>query len=161
MAFKISIAPECLLRRFAVYVVIAKYKGKTSVYVGKTGDNRSGCNPIISRCGNHFSYNRIHSQIRNKIAFHEKWKYVYLFEHFDRYYEKSNRRSIDKINEMERWLNIKVAAEINATENVRMLNPFSGKLKAGNRVFRTKANEKKLNNIIQLLRTELRQECNF
>ena len=36
------------------------------LYVGKLGDNRIGCNPVISRIGNHFSYNKIHSQFRNK-----------------------------------------------------------------------------------------------
>ena len=38
---------------------------KRHIYVGKTGDNRAGCNPVISRAGNHFSFNPLHSQMRN------------------------------------------------------------------------------------------------
>jgi hypothetical protein len=60
-----------LKREYVVYVVIEKDKNNIKLYVGKTGDNREGCNPLISRCGNHFSYNKIHSQVRNKIVDHE------------------------------------------------------------------------------------------
>ena len=70
------------MRKFAVYVVVAKLDSDTHLYVGKTGDNREGCNPMISRCGNHFSYNEIHSQVRNKIPNHEDRDYTYVFEHF-------------------------------------------------------------------------------
>jgi len=57
-------------REFAVYVVVARkpISDEFFIYVGKTGDNREGCNPVISRAGNHFSYNKIHSQVRNKIG---------------------------------------------------------------------------------------------
>jgi hypothetical protein len=55
--------PEALKRKFAVYVVVVKAVGHIELYVGKVGDNREGCNPLISRCGNHFSYTKIHSQI--------------------------------------------------------------------------------------------------
>lgn len=66
MAYKFTLNQECLKRKFSVYVVIAFGKEDIKLYVGKTGDNREGCNPLISRCGNHFSYNKIHSQVRNK-----------------------------------------------------------------------------------------------
>ena len=97
---------ESLKRKFAVYVVVAKSDSDTHLYVGKTGDNREGCNPLISRCGNHFLYNKIHSQIRNKIQNHEERDYTYVFEHFNDYPEDDTmrRECIDKINEMERWL---------------------------------------------------------
>lgn len=90
-----------------MYVVVAKSNDHIDLYVGKVGDNREGCNPLISRCGNHFSYNEIHSQIRNKIIAHETRDYTYVFEHFDSYSENPEERrvSIDRINEMERWLN--------------------------------------------------------
>jgi hypothetical protein len=74
-----------LKRQLVVYVVIARKGSDTRLYVGKTGDNREGCNPMISRCGNHFSYNRIHSQVRNKLPDHESWDYTYVFEHFEVY----------------------------------------------------------------------------
>ena len=85
MAHSFAIHPGALRRRFSVYVVVAQGDGKTTPYVGKTGDTREGCNPLISRCGNHFSYNKIHSQVRNKIELHEQWRYTYVFDHFDEY----------------------------------------------------------------------------
>ena len=91
MAYKFKLHPESLKREFSVYVVIAKSKKDTKLYVGKTGDNRDGCNPIISRCGNHFSYNKIHSQVRNKIHDHEQREYTYIFDHF------GNTKRIEKI----------------------------------------------------------------
>src|SRR5690348_12816272 len=85
MAFTFEVPAEALRRHFAVYVVVATGADESLLYVGKTGDNREGCNPLISRCGNHFSYNDIHSQVRNKIPTHENWKYRYVFDHFDEY----------------------------------------------------------------------------
>ena len=100
---------ESLKRRFSVYVVMASNSsaGDRKLYVGKTGDNREGCNPLISRCGNHFSYNDMHSQLRNKLTDHEDREYTYVFDHFDDYFadEQQRRKSVDRINEMERWLN--------------------------------------------------------
>ncbi|MDH5716951.1 MAG: hypothetical protein OEZ22_04875 [Spirochaetia bacterium] len=52
MAHKFKINKESLKREYAVYVVIAHSDSDIKLYVGKTGDNREGCNPIISRCGN-------------------------------------------------------------------------------------------------------------
>src|SRR6266852_7043595 len=126
MAHSFEISPEALKRHFSVYVVIAQGDGQSLLYIGKTGDNREGCNPLISRCGNHFSYNKIHSQVRNKIPMHEKWKYTYVFDHFDEYCnEIPERRSrIDRINEMERWLNKLVQEVVDGYENIKVLNTF-------------------------------------
>jgi len=128
MAHKFTLNPESLKRRFAVYVVVARGSADTKLYVGKTGDNREGCNPVISRCGNHFSYNKVHSQVRNKIRGHEDREYTYIFEHFDEYHHdpKERRRAIDRINEMERWLNQEVQRAIHKMKHCQLLNPFSG-----------------------------------
>ncbi len=127
MAHKFTLNSESLKRRFAVYVVVAKGSENIKLYVGKTGDNRDGCNPIISRCGNHFSYNNIHSQIRNKISDHENREYTYIFDHFDEYYsdQQKRRESVDRINEMERWLNQEVQNNICKMKNIELLNPLS------------------------------------
>lgn len=93
MPHKFTLNPESLKRRFSVYVVIAKGPHDTKLYAGKTGDNREGCNPIISRCGNHFSYHKIHSQVRNKIGDHEDREYTYVFDHFDDYTDDTAKTS--------------------------------------------------------------------
>ncbi len=120
---------ESLKRKFAVYVVVAKAEGHIYLYVGKVGDNREGCNPLISRCGNHFSYNNIHSQIRNKIEDHEIRDYVYVFEHFDDYTSNldERRHAIDRTNEMERWLNQEVQQIAHGNSGIELLNPYKGK----------------------------------
>src|SRR6266852_3732892 len=53
MAYEFTLHRESVKRKFAVYVVIAKAAQDTKVYVGKTGDNNDGCNPMISRCGSY------------------------------------------------------------------------------------------------------------
>lgn len=128
MPYKFTVHPESLKRRFAVYVVIAKGTGDTKLYVGKTGDNREGCNPVISRCGNHFSYNKIHSQVRNKIPEHECREYTYVFDHFDEYSDDVSQRrdAINKINEMERWLNEEIQGLVHGAVDMELLNPNSG-----------------------------------
>ena len=120
---------ESLKRKFAIYVVVAKSEGHIYLYVGKVGDNREGCNPLISRCGNHFSYNNVHSQIRNKINDHEIRDYIYVFEHFDDYTDDldARRRAIDRINEMERWLNQEIQQVAIARADIELLNPYKGK----------------------------------
>ena len=129
MAHKFTINPASLKREFAVYVVIAKGKADTKLYVGKTGDNREGCNPLISRCGNHFSYNKIHSQIRNKIPDHEHRDYTHVFDHFVDYSEDVEQRriAIDQINEMERWLNEEIQSVAERVDQTELLNPYAGK----------------------------------
>lgn len=119
---------EALKRQFAVYVVIARNGSDIKLYVGKTGDNRDGCNPIISRCGNHFSYNSIHSQLRNKLPDHELRDYTYVFEHFDEYCDDLARRrfAIDKINEIERWVNTGIAELLQERPSCDLINPYKG-----------------------------------
>ncbi len=120
---------ESLKRKFAVYVVIAKANDYIDLYVGKVGDNRTGCNPLISRCGNHFSYNSIHSQIRNKIADHEMRDYTYVFEHFDDYMDnpETRRDAINRTNEMERWVNQAIQEIVARHSHIGLLNPYIGK----------------------------------
>lgn len=129
MTYTFDIHPQALKRRFSVYVVVAQGDGETLLYVGKTGDNREGCNPLISRCGNHFSYNKIHSQVRNKIEAHESWRYTYVFDHFDDYCDDPAERRvrIDRINEMERWLNSEIQRAVVDRTGVRVLNPYCGR----------------------------------
>jgi len=143
---------ESLKRRYAVYVVVAKSDNHIELYVGKVGDNREGCNPLISRCGNHFSYNEIHSQIRNKIVGHEARDYTYVFEHFDQYSENPDERraSIDSINEMERWLNQEIQSLAARNTGVTLVNPYKGTgyIRKQERIkragFRTKESEIKI-----------------
>ncbi|RJP63040.1 MAG: hypothetical protein C4535_19940 [Comamonadaceae bacterium] len=129
MTYTFDINPEALKRRFSIYVVVAQGDGETLLYVGKTGDNREGCNPLISRCGNHFSYNKIHSQVRNKIEAHENWRYTYVFDHFDEYCDDlaERRERIDRINEMERWLNLEMQGIIVNQTGARLLNPLASR----------------------------------
>lgn len=126
MPYVFSLNQESLRRKFAVYVVVAKGTHDIKLYVGKTGDNRSGCNPLISRCGNHFSYNQVHSQVRNKLADHEHRHYTYIFDHFDDYPddETQRRKCIDRINEMERWLAEEVQKIAISKQNLALLNPY-------------------------------------
>lgn len=129
MTHKFTLIPESLKRKFAVYVVVANGRVDTKLYVGKTGDNRDGCNPLISRCGNHFSYNKVHSQVRNKIRDHENREYTYIFDHFDEYHRSRRKRqqAINRINEMERYLNQEVQDAIRGVDHCKLLNPFSGR----------------------------------
>lgn len=163
MANTFTVTKEALKRSFAVYVVKAQKAQKIYLYVGKTGDNREGCNPLISRCGNHFSYNKIHSQIRNKIPNHEEYEYKYYFDHFGNYsMQSSNRQSIDLINEMERWLNQLVQEMISNldSEKVELLNVYKG-VSANRAVceerqrFRNKRRQNKLTKIIEVLRADI------
>lgn len=126
MAYRQDVNADCLKRMFAIYVVVATKGSSKKVYVGKTGDNRKGCNPIISRIGNHFSYNNIHSQIRNKIEDHESYAYTYYFDHFFEYDENDNSQNIATINELERWCNQQVRDQIKGT-SVVLLNEYKGK----------------------------------
>ena len=165
MAYKFTLNKESLKRKFSVYVVIAFGEADVKLYIGKTGDNREGCNPLISRCGNHFSYNKIHSQVRNKLTDHEKRSYTYVFDHFDEYVEGEDERRncIDRINEMERWLNEKIQKRLNGFEDCQLLNPFSGvgriskeeKQKRLN--YRTSEADMKLNGVVDDVIKELQE----
>ena len=157
MAYTFEINPQALKRHFSVYVVVAQGRGKTLLYIGKTGDNREGCNPLISRCGNHFSYNKVHSQVRNKIPAHERWKYVYVFDHFDEYCAEiqARRSRIDRINEMERWLNRLVQKAVSDYRRVKVINGYRGvgwrgSIEESKRLsFRTRAARSKLRRIVE------------
>ena len=131
MATKITFPKEALLRYLSIYIAIAENDKALKLYVGKTGDNREGCNPIISRIGNHFSYNPIHSQLRNKIKNHEEWNFTFLFENFEKYEEKDKERQekLDIINEMERWVNEKSLILADSFYDCELLNPNKLNLK--------------------------------
>lgn len=118
---------ETTKREYAVYVMVARHRrtGRAKLYVGKTGDNRDGCNPVISRAGNHFSFNRIHSQVRNKLpGSPSDYDFDFFSTTFGRYVSPDrSRRGIEIINEMERRLN-KMTQE--AFGEKAVLNPFKG-----------------------------------
>ncbi len=156
MPYEFTLHSESIKRKFAVYVVIAKSAHNTRLYVGKTGDNNDGCNPVISRCGNHFSYNDVHSQVRNKLEDHEEREYTYVFDHFDEYHARKDDRRVcvDRINEMERWLNQEIQAVLASKQEVELLNPFQGvgyvpaDERARRSAFRTTQCEKKIKAIV-------------
>jgi hypothetical protein len=116
------------VRDYAVYVMVARRRqtGDALLYVGKTGDNKEGCNPVISRAGNHFSFNKIHSQMRNKLPAHpEEYDFDFFYTTFGCYVDpKLSRAGIDAINEMERQLNKMAQALPRA-----LLNPLAGTAK--------------------------------
>ncbi|MFT4802136.1 MAG: hypothetical protein ACI93N_001912 [Flavobacteriaceae bacterium] len=127
-SFKIS--GHSTKREWAVYMFIAtpiNGKGRKKIYVGKVGDNRDGCNPVISRVGNHFSHNKIHSQIRNRIGVTENYNYEYFYCHFGEYHSEIELRktSRKKTNELEREFNriVQKKMDINKFE---LINPFKG-----------------------------------
>ena len=136
--------------------------------MGKTGDNREGCNPIISRCGNHFSYNIIHSQVRNAIKNHEECEYTYVFDHFGKYTENKDakKKLVDQINEMERWLNQKIQ-EIAKDKNINsctLINPFKDTVyvnkaeKQYRDTFRrTEENKQKIKSIVNTVNKEIKK----
>lgn len=165
MAHKFTLNPYSLKRQFAVYVVIAKGNVDTKLYVGKTGDNREGCNPVISRCGNHFSYNKIHSQVRNKILDHEHREYTYVFDHFDEYSDDidERREAIDRINEMERWLNQEIQGLVDGADDTELLNRHTGKghVCKAERIkrseFRTEEARRKIAGIVAEVKREIRR----
>jgi len=129
---RFSVPGHATRREFAIYAVVAKNiaTGVWKVYVGKTGDNRSGCNPVISRAGNHFSYNEIHSQVRSKLApsMPHEFDFEYFYVTFDSYLSEDQyvRNKIDVINEMERTANIAIYNALPEHMRGRLLNPFRG-----------------------------------
>lgn len=169
MAHIFKLNKESLKREFAVYVVIIVSPQKDMIfYVGKTGDNREGCNPIISRCGNHFSYNKIHSQVRNIIKNHEGCEYTYIFDHFGKYTkDKDDRKKlVDQINEMERWLNQEIQ-KIIKDKNINsciIANPFKDTVyvnkaeKQYRDTFRrAKENKQKIKSIVNTVNREIKK----
>lgn len=120
---------EATRREYAVYVIVAQHRVSCDVlfYVGKTGDNREGCNPMISRAGNHLSFNRIHSQSRNFFGSPEEYDFEFFFTTFGHYVPPSRSRDgIELVNEMERQLNQLVQRELGRDNvvNPLMLNGY-------------------------------------
>ena len=162
MAHTFDLNPEALKRQFAVYVVIATDCLSCDLYVGKTGDNREGCIQLISRCGNHFSYNKIHSQIRNKLADHENKHYTYVFDHFGDYLECSETRRplIDMINEMERCLNQRIAKLVQGMDSCILHNQYKGSWvskseKERRAIHRTPDNMAKIEHIVEAVNEKI------
>jgi hypothetical protein len=117
-------------REYAVYLIVAIHRITkcTRFYVGKTGDNREGCNPIISRAGNHLSFNPIHSQSRNRLGNPEEYDFEFFFTYFGPYVPPSESRDgIDLVNEMERQLNLLAQKEFREIENPLLMKGYVSK----------------------------------
>jgi hypothetical protein len=117
-------------REWSVYIAVLihvdpKIKEK-KIYVGKVGDNSNGCNPIITRIGNHLSLYADHSQLRNKISDTTDYNYHVYFATFGLYTGK-NKDKLDKVNQLERELNVLIQSKIKNKLDYVMLNPFFGK----------------------------------
>lgn len=105
----LHVSGEATRREYAVYVMVARHHAakRVKLYVGKTGDNREGCNPVISRAGNHLSFNPLQSQSRNRLGNPERFDFDFFFVSFGPYVHPSrSRKGIDLVNEMERRLNV-------------------------------------------------------
>jgi hypothetical protein len=104
-------------REYAAYVMVAtpRKAGDRKLYVGKTEDNRTGCNPVISRAGNHFSFNLAHAQMRKSLKPDDPvdYDFDYFYTTFGCYVDpKECRHCVNVINEMERQLNRMVQDEM-------------------------------------------------
>lgn len=123
---------ESTKRDLAVYVVVANNRDTFTrhLYIGKTGDNREGCNPVISRAGNHFSFNKVHSQVRNKLVSQgpvDQFDYDYFYVSFGSYDPPTKRKAlVALVNEMERQTNLALQELVSKVQNVSVLNPYKG-----------------------------------
>ena len=138
--YRFTVPGHSTRRELAVYAVVARKVGACEffIYVGKTGDNNAGCNPVISRAGNHFSYNEMHSQVRNKVTDPHLFDYEFFYVTFDTY-DKDNRKSkVDVVNEMERAANRELHSRLPPAFAPCLLNRYkgSGYLSAAKRVMR-------------------------
>lgn len=126
--FEFEIPSHTTRREWAVYVIIAtcKESNAKTLYVGKVGDNRAGCNPIISRIGNHFSHNKLHFQMRSKIVNPTKFNYRILYTTYGEYIEENHSDFRCKVNELERKLNTYIQENIRTSENITILNAYKG-----------------------------------
>ena len=112
-------------QNWLIYIVEIKSIERKQYYIGKVGDNRDGCNPIISRIGNHFSFNKIHSQLRNKLKFEPKeYSYKVFTLNVASYSEENRSYFREKINEFERFSNLLMQKHF---LNNEILNPYKGK----------------------------------
>jgi len=148
--FEFDIPAHATRREWAVYVIVASQKNtnRKLLYVGKVGDNRDGCNPIISRIGNHFSHNKVHSQMRNKISETTLFDYKVFYATFGQYIIATQNTDKAKVNELERQLNRYIQQNLLTLDNIEFLNPYKA---VG--VSKKKANERK-----QLLSEDERQK---
>lgn len=126
----IEFSGHSVRRKWGVYLIVATPIGKITkvvLYVGKVGDNRDGCNPVISRVGNHFSYNDIHSQFRNAIENPNQYNYKTHYVHIGKYEEELEQRHLSRLktDEMERELNRIVQQSIDTGTHV-LKNSFGG-----------------------------------
>lgn len=125
--FHFHVPGEAVRREYAVYLIAARHRVLKAVrfYVGKTGDNREGCNPIISRAGNHLSFNPIHSQSRNHLGSPEEYDFEFFFTTFGSYVPPSvSREGIELVNEMERQLNLLAQEELGEIVNPLKLTGY-------------------------------------
>jgi len=105
----------------------------------------------------------MHSQVRNKLDDHEDRDYTYIFDHFDDYPEDDiqRRACIDRINEMERWLNEEIQKLVARKQGVALMNPFLAvgyvaKSKRDNRAaFRTHANQEKISSLVAAVEDQI------
>jgi hypothetical protein len=129
--YELNITGNSTISQWAIYAIIATQKGvsKKHIYIGKVGDNRIGCNPIISRIGNHFSNNKIHSQFRNYLKKYNlpkphNFNYKIVYTTFGEYSEMKHTINRKRINEIERTFNKSI--QENKTKNIQLLNIYKG-----------------------------------
>jgi hypothetical protein len=124
--FRFTVPGHSTRRELAVYIIVGRRVDDSEffAYVGKTGDNRAGCNPVISRAGNHFSYNKIHSQVRNKVTDPHLFDHEYFYVTFDTY--DDDNRNIDMVNEMERATNRELQKRLSPGFTSCLKNPYKG-----------------------------------
>ena len=162
---RLKVPSDAVRREFAVYVMVARSKRteKTKLYVGKTGDNREGCNPIVSRAGNHFSFNVKHSQMRNLLRRPEQYDFEFFYTTFGAYTkgEKERRKRVDTINEMERQLNRLVQGTFPSGV---LMNPYKGSAhvrkeeRQKRKSLATKERMGRLNELVSRVREALRRK---
>lgn len=129
--YQFDIPAHSTQRNWAVYAIVAldlKTQNKL-LYVGKVGDNRAGCNPMISRIGNHFSFNKIHSQFRNYLDKFDRnpdqFDYSVHYLAIEPYEQSTHENLREIINEAERFLNLTI--QNHNLKTLTLLNPFTGK----------------------------------
>ena len=114
---------------WAVYIIVAchQHTNHRNFYVGKVGDNRSTCNPLVSRIGAHFSQNKMHGLMRNRLADTTGYDYRVFYACLGAYGGALESNWKNKVNEMERQLNRLVQFRLSRSENDELINPSIGK----------------------------------